>query len=108
MYGRIQQNRRITVVRYEHTLKIRPDILKMAAILFCLVLGVGHLEWLFLAFTLRNQIVDENVFRQHAVTVKIYLFNFVYLENINLILGFIINIISQPIEFLNISSALIV
>ena len=29
----------------------------------------------------------------------------VYLENINLILAFIINIISQPIELLNISSA---
>ena len=28
----------------------------------------------------------------------------VYLENINLILAFIINIISQPIELLNISS----
>ena len=32
----------------------------------------------------------------------------VYLENINLILAFIINIISQPIEHLNISSAFIV
>ena len=32
----------------------------------------------------------------------------VYLENINLILAFIINIISQPIELLNISSAFIV
>ena len=32
----------------------------------------------------------------------------VYLENINLILAFIINIISQPIEVLNISSAFIV
>ena len=32
----------------------------------------------------------------------------VYLENINLILAFIINIISQPIEHLNISSASIV
>ena len=31
-----------------------------------------------------------------------------YLENINLILAFIINIISQPIELLNISSAFIV
>ena len=31
-----------------------------------------------------------------------------YLENINLILAFIINIISQPIEHLNITSALIV
>ena len=28
---------------------------------------------------------------------------FVYLENINLIMAFIINIISQPIELLNIS-----
>ena len=32
----------------------------------------------------------------------------IYLENINLILAFIINIISQPIELLNISSAFIV
>ena len=32
----------------------------------------------------------------------------VYLENINRILPFIINIISQPIEHLNISSAFIV
>ena len=32
----------------------------------------------------------------------------IYLENINLILAFIINIISQPIEHLNISSAFIV
>ena len=32
----------------------------------------------------------------------------VYLENINLILAFIINIISQPIEHLDISSAFIV
>ena len=32
----------------------------------------------------------------------------IYLENINLILAFIINIISQPIEHLNISSASIV
>ena len=32
----------------------------------------------------------------------------VFLENINLILAFIINIISQPIEHLNISSAFIV
>ena len=31
-----------------------------------------------------------------------------YLENINLILAFIINIISQPIELLNISSTFIV
>ena len=31
-----------------------------------------------------------------------------YLENINLILAFIINLISQPIEHLNISSAFIV
>ena len=31
-----------------------------------------------------------------------------YLENINLILAFIINIISQPIELLNISSSFIV
>ena len=31
-----------------------------------------------------------------------------FLENINLILAFIINIISQPIEHLNISSAFIV
>ena len=33
--------------------------------------------------------------------------NEVYLENINLILAFIINMISQPIEHLNISSAFI-
>ena len=32
----------------------------------------------------------------------------IYLENINLILAFIINIFSQPIELLNISSAFIV
>ena len=32
----------------------------------------------------------------------------IYLENINLILAFIINIISQPNELLNISSAFIV
>ena len=32
----------------------------------------------------------------------------VYLENINLILAFIVNIISQPVEHLNISSAYIV
>ena len=42
-----------------------------------------------------------------------YIFQFlkhkgIYLENINLILAFIINIISQPIEHLNISSAFIV
>ena len=35
MYVRTQQNRRITCFWvYDHTLKIRPDILKMAAILF--------------------------------------------------------------------------
>ena len=41
---------------------MRPDILKMAAIFF-LVLGVGHLEWLFLQFTFKKfiQIVNENV-----------------------------------------------
>ena len=51
-----------------------------------------------------------------AVVVVVVFYHFrhmlnekkVYLENINLILGFIINIISQPIELLNISSAFVV
>ena len=34
--------------------------------------------------------------------------SFIYLENINLILAFIINIISQPIEHLNVALAFIV
>ena len=45
--------------------------------------------------------------RFHPVSAGIFLID-VYLENINLILAFIINIISQPIELLNISSAFIV
>ena len=39
---------------------------------------------------------------------NIELLQIVYLENINLVLAFIINIISQLIELLNISSAFIV
>ena len=43
-----------------------------------------------------------------SLMVSLIFFNMIYLENINLILAFIINIISQPIEHLNISSAFIV
>ena len=45
---------------------------------------------------------------QHFVSNHVMSCSNVYLENINLILAFIINIISQPIEHLNISSAFIV
>ena len=78
MYVRTQQNRRITCCRiYDHTLKIRPDILKMAAILFFLVFGLGHWKWIFLSLTLRNvsKLWMKMFIRQHAVTIKTNLFN---------------------------------
>ena len=58
---------------------MRPDILKMAAILFFLVLGVGHLEWLFLPFTYKKciQIVDENVLKTACSNIKNYFVQFI-------------------------------
>ena len=64
MYVRTQQNRRITCCRvYDHTLKTRPDILKMAAILFFFSFWGGALEVdiPLTYFKKRIQIEDENV-----------------------------------------------
>ena len=64
MYVRVQQKRRITVVgyNYDHTLKIRPDILKMAAICFLSFGGGAFGVVIPLTYFKKHiQIVDETV-----------------------------------------------
>ena len=64
---------------------MRPDILKLSAILFFLVLGAGHLEWLFLPFTFKKfiQIVDENVLKTACSNTKNYFVHFINIAYAN-------------------------
>ena len=64
---------------------MRPDILKNCGHLFFLVLGVGHLEWLFLPFTFKKfiQIVDENVFKTACSNIKNYFVQFINIPYAN-------------------------
>ena len=64
---------------------MRPDILKIVAILFFLALGVGHLEWFFLPFTFKKciQIVDENVLKTACNNIKNYFVQFINIPYAN-------------------------
>ena len=82
---------------------MRPDILKMAAILFFLVLGVGHYEWLFLSFTFKKyiQIVNENVLKTACSNIKNYFVQFINIPYANELGKLCIHIISLSSFLIN-------
>ena len=87
---------------YDHTLEMRPDILKNGGHFVILVLGVVHLEWLFLPFTFKKfiQIVDENVLKTACNNIKNYFVQFINIPYANE-LGILCLHIFSLFKFLN-------